>query len=209
MRYFGSLGSHRLRSWAQTWHGSSGHAEAASHIAQPEALKTRIHNYVLWALGRKRRKKKKEDWQQLVLVPIFKRKKKKRWAPCFSLFCFDFPQWEGCNSILCGYKLKDSTWKVRMHKGNLRVINQHQMNHLKSHISYVSPMASIHFLLKCFLFTVSLIFNSSVVCCLLCIMVWARQWGLMTGACGWAWGGTQSLMWTDHGLQSPSQQEEL
>ena len=30
-----------------------GYAEAASHIAQPEALTTRIHNYVLGGFGEK------------------------------------------------------------------------------------------------------------------------------------------------------------
>ena len=38
-------------SWARTWHRSSGHAEVASHMPQPEALTTRIYNYVpggLW-----------------------------------------------------------------------------------------------------------------------------------------------------------------
>ena len=33
-----------LGSWAQTWHRSSGHAEAASHIAQPEGPTARINN---------------------------------------------------------------------------------------------------------------------------------------------------------------------
>ena len=60
------------------WHCSSGHAEVASHIAQPEALTTRIYNYVLGveeALGRRRRRKK-EDWQQMLArVPIFKEKR--------------------------------------------------------------------------------------------------------------------------------------
>ena len=62
-----------------TEHRSSGHAEVASHIAQPEALTTRICNYVLGGFGEKKKKnqKKKEDWQQLLAqVPIFKKRKK-------------------------------------------------------------------------------------------------------------------------------------
>ena len=43
----GSPGFGWFRSWAQTCHHSSGHAEAASHIAQTEALTTRIYNYIL------------------------------------------------------------------------------------------------------------------------------------------------------------------
>ena len=50
------------RFWAWTWYCSSGHAEAASHTAQPEALTTRICDYVLGHFGEKK-KKKKEDWQ--------------------------------------------------------------------------------------------------------------------------------------------------
>ena len=48
-------------SWARTWHHSSGHVEAASQIAQPEALTTRTYNYVMGGFGEKT--KKKEDWQ--------------------------------------------------------------------------------------------------------------------------------------------------
>ena len=33
----------------------SGHAEAASHIAQPEALTTRIYNYVLGGFGKEKK----------------------------------------------------------------------------------------------------------------------------------------------------------
>ena len=63
----------QFRSWAPTWHHLSGHAEAASHIAQPEALTTRIYNYKPEVLGEKK-KKKKEDWQQILAqVQIFKR----------------------------------------------------------------------------------------------------------------------------------------
>ena len=34
-------GSHRFRSWARTWHCSSGHSEAASHMPQPEGATTK------------------------------------------------------------------------------------------------------------------------------------------------------------------------
>ena len=45
--------------WAWTWYCSLGHAEVASHIAQPEALTTRIYNYVLGGFEEKKEKKKK------------------------------------------------------------------------------------------------------------------------------------------------------
>ena len=75
-----SLGLHlggprfrRFRSWAQTWHRSSGHAEAASHMPRLEGATTKIYNYVLGAFGEKKQEKKKEDWQLLLAqVPIFK-----------------------------------------------------------------------------------------------------------------------------------------
>ena len=43
---------------AWPWHSSLGHAEAASHRAQPEAPTTRIYNYALGRLGEKKRKNK-------------------------------------------------------------------------------------------------------------------------------------------------------
>ena len=49
----------QFRSWAQTWHLSSSHAEEASHIAQPEGPTTRIYNYVLGGFREKKKKKKK------------------------------------------------------------------------------------------------------------------------------------------------------
>ena len=62
----------QFRSWARTWHHPSDHVEAASHIAQPEALTTRIYNYVLGGFGEKKKKGKKENWQQVsAQVPIF------------------------------------------------------------------------------------------------------------------------------------------
>ena len=44
--------------WMQTWHRSSGHAQAASHIAQPEAPTTTVYSYVLGAFGRREGKKR-------------------------------------------------------------------------------------------------------------------------------------------------------
>ena len=41
-------------SWA---YRSSGHVEVVSHIAQPEALTTRIYNYVLGGFGEREKKK--------------------------------------------------------------------------------------------------------------------------------------------------------
>ena len=38
----------------------SSHAEVAFHIAQPEALTTRIYNYVLGGLGEKKKRKKEK-----------------------------------------------------------------------------------------------------------------------------------------------------
>ena len=57
---FGGPGFHHFGSWVRTWHCSSGHAEVPSHIAQPEALTTRIHNYVLGAFWEKNKEKKKK-----------------------------------------------------------------------------------------------------------------------------------------------------
>src|SRR3712207_6271109 len=78
MLHLGGPGFHRFRSWAQTWHCSSGHAEAASHMPQPEALTSRIYNYVLGGFGEKKNNNNKEDWQQMLAqVPIFKKKQNK------------------------------------------------------------------------------------------------------------------------------------
>ena len=57
----GGPGFDWFESWAQTWHHLSGHAEAASHIAQPEALTTRIYNYYWGALGRRIKKNYKRN----------------------------------------------------------------------------------------------------------------------------------------------------
>ena len=48
----------QFRSWAWTRHRSSGHAEAASHIAQPEALTTSTYNYIPRGFGEKKKTKK-------------------------------------------------------------------------------------------------------------------------------------------------------
>ena len=75
MLRFGNPGFHQFRSWAQTRHRSSGHAEAASHMPQLEGPTTEIYNYVLGGFGEKKQKEKKENWQQLLAqVPIFKKK---------------------------------------------------------------------------------------------------------------------------------------
>ena len=56
---FGGLGFHWFRSWARTWHHSSGHAEVASNIAQSEALTPTIYNCALGGLwGEEKREKK-------------------------------------------------------------------------------------------------------------------------------------------------------
>ena len=71
-------GFRQFGSWVWTWHRSSGHAEEASYIAQPEALTTRVYNYALKGFGdeeEKKKKKKNKDWQQMLAeVPIFKKK---------------------------------------------------------------------------------------------------------------------------------------
>ena len=61
------LSSRTLLQWPRVLQvqilGSS-HAEAASHIPEPEGPTIRIHNYVLGGFGEKKKKKdrKKEDW---------------------------------------------------------------------------------------------------------------------------------------------------
>ena len=47
VRWFGS--------WAQAWHHSSSHAEAVSHIPQPEGPTTTIYNYVPEGFGEKKK----------------------------------------------------------------------------------------------------------------------------------------------------------
>ena len=54
----------QFRSWVRTEHCSSSHAEAVSHIAEPEGSTTRIYNHVLGDFEEK--KKKKKDWQQML-----------------------------------------------------------------------------------------------------------------------------------------------
>ena len=56
---FGGPGFHRLRSWAQTRHCSSSHAEAASHMPQLEGPATKIYNYELGNFGEKKKKRKR------------------------------------------------------------------------------------------------------------------------------------------------------
>ena len=74
---FSGPGFRWFGSWAQTWHHSSGHGEVASHIGQPEALTTRIYNYILGGFGEK--KEKRKDWQRMLAqVPIFNKKEKRK-----------------------------------------------------------------------------------------------------------------------------------
>ena len=47
-----------FEAWARTWHCSSSHAEAASHMPQLEGLTTKIYNYVLGGFGEKKGKNK-------------------------------------------------------------------------------------------------------------------------------------------------------
>ena len=56
----------RFRSWAWTWHRSSGHAEVTSNIAQLEGPTTGTYNYVLGGFEEKKKEEKKEDWQQML-----------------------------------------------------------------------------------------------------------------------------------------------
>ena len=56
MLCFRSPGFCQFGSWTRTWHRSSGHAEAASHIAQPEGPTTRIYDYVLGDFVEKKEK---------------------------------------------------------------------------------------------------------------------------------------------------------
>ena len=55
----GGPGFRWFRSWVGTWHHSSGHAEAASHVPQLEGPTTKIDNYVLGGFGEKKQKEKK------------------------------------------------------------------------------------------------------------------------------------------------------
>ena len=59
MLLFGGPGFRQFRSQTPTWHHSSGHAEVASHIAQPEGPTTRIYKYVPGVLGEKKKEEKR------------------------------------------------------------------------------------------------------------------------------------------------------
>ena len=48
-------------SWARTWHRSSGHVEAASHIPQLEGPATKIYNCVRGAVWGDKAEKKKRN----------------------------------------------------------------------------------------------------------------------------------------------------
>ena len=75
MLHFGSPGFQWFRPWAWTWHHSSGHAEAASHIAQPEALTTRIYNHILQGFGEKIGKKTQQILFALLIQEAFLKKR--------------------------------------------------------------------------------------------------------------------------------------
>ena len=76
---FGGPGFLRFASWVRKWHCSSSHAEAVSHIVQPEGHTTRIYNYVLGGFGEKKKKKKRLA-TDVSSGPIFGKKKKNECA---------------------------------------------------------------------------------------------------------------------------------
>ena len=55
--HFSGLGFLYFRSRAQTWHRSSGHAEAASHMPQLARHTAKIYNYVLGGFGEKNKRR--------------------------------------------------------------------------------------------------------------------------------------------------------
>ncbi|WP_261090198.1 hypothetical protein, partial [Streptococcus mitis] len=80
--------------WAQTWHCSLGHVEAASHMPQLEGPTTRRYNYVLGGFEEKRIFLKRLA-TGVSSGPIFLTKKKKLYAMLGSkyqlsdIFCSD------------------------------------------------------------------------------------------------------------------------
>ena len=56
-------------------HGIAHQAMLMSHTGHPEALTTRIYNYVLRGFGEK--KKRKEDWQQMLAEVLILKKKER------------------------------------------------------------------------------------------------------------------------------------
>ena len=70
---FAGPGFHWFGTWARTWHGSLGHAEAASHTPQLEGPTARIHNYVPGGSGDKKHRLARDvtSW------PIFKKREKR------------------------------------------------------------------------------------------------------------------------------------
>ena len=61
------------------------HAEAISHIAQPEAFTIRIYSCVLGGFEEKK-KKKKEHWQQMLAQLSILKKKRSSWNLCLNSF---------------------------------------------------------------------------------------------------------------------------
>ena len=65
----GGPGFCRIGSWARTWHRSSGHAEAASHMPQLEDPQLTVHNCVLGGFGEKKEGKKPTEKTSALLLP--------------------------------------------------------------------------------------------------------------------------------------------
>ena len=62
-------GFHRFGSWAQTWHCSSGHAEAVSHMPQLGPTTKKNPATVYWGyLGRKSKKRKKKKKENKITI---------------------------------------------------------------------------------------------------------------------------------------------
>ena len=73
---FSGPGFRWFESWAWTWHCSSGHAEAASHMPQLEGPTTKMYNYVLGGFGEKKKKNKKKRLATVVSSGANLKKKK-------------------------------------------------------------------------------------------------------------------------------------
>ncbi len=59
-----------FESWARTWHCSSDHAEAASHMPQLEGPTIRIYNSVMGGFGEKMKKKKKKKKKKRLVTDV-------------------------------------------------------------------------------------------------------------------------------------------
>ena len=74
-----AAGNPGFGSRVQTWHRSSGHIEAASHIPQLKGPATKIYNCVQGGFGEIKLGKKKKDWQQLLAQVSILKEKKEEW----------------------------------------------------------------------------------------------------------------------------------